>query len=325
MQKFTIVQAINQAIAQEMELDPTVVVLGEDVGRDGGVFRVTEGLIEKFGEERVIDTPLAEAGIAGTAIGMAVFGLKPIAEFQFDGFSLPALDQLINHAARLRWRSRGRFHVPAVFRFPYGGGIKALEHHSDSPETHYAHTPGLKVVIPSDPYDAKGLMTGAIRDPDPVIFMEPKRIYRAFKQDVPEEQYAVPLGEARIVREGTDLTLVGYGAMVRIMAEAADKLLAENINTEVIDLRTISPWDEKTVIDSVKKTGRCVIVHEAQKQLGMGSEISATINEKALLSLQAPVERVTGYDIIPPLPRNERYYFFDSGRVVNACKRVMSY
>ncbi|HLC45411.1 MAG TPA: alpha-ketoacid dehydrogenase subunit beta, partial [archaeon] len=238
MARLTLIQAVNQALLQEMERDSKVVVMGEDVGRDGGVFRATEGLWQKFGGDRVIDTPLAESGIVGTAIGMAAYGLKPVAEIQFDGFIYPALDQLISHAAKLRNRTRGRFHVPLVVRVPWGGGIKALEHHSESPEALFAHMPGMKVVIPSSPYDAKGLLISSIRDPDPVIFFEPKKIYRAFREDVPEEPYTIPLGEAKVVREGSDVSVITYGSLVREAVKAAEQAAQENVSVEVVDLRT---------------------------------------------------------------------------------------
>lgn len=322
MPKLNMVEAINLALHQEMKKDKTVVVLGEDVGLDGGVFRVTEGLYKKFGRERVIDTPLAESGIVGVSIGMAVNGLKPVAEIQFEGFMAPAFDQLVTHAARIRNRSRGRFTVPMVLRSPYGGGIKALEHHSEAPETHHIHIPGLKVVMPSTPYDAKGLLISAIRDPDPVIFFEPKKIYRAIKQEVPEKEYLIPIGKASVVKEGEDITLITYGSLVRTSLKAVENL-SESV--EVIDLRTLKPLDTEAIINSVLKTGKVVIVHEAPKTLGFGAEISALINEKALLRLEAPVERVTGFDTIVPLPKTEHYYFPDEKRIQNAIKKVMEF
>lgn len=318
------VQAINTALKQEMEKDPTVILLGEDIGINGGVFRVTEGLWQKFGDKRVIDTPLAESGLIGASIGMAVYGLKPVPEIQFDGFSIPAFDQLINHASRIRNRTRGRFHVPLTVRIPYSGGIRALEHHSDSPETYFVHTPGLKVVVPSGPYDAKGLLVSAIRDPDPIIYLEPKRIYRAIKEEVPEEEYTIPIGEAKIVQPGGDITVITYGAMLKIVKEAVEKI-GERRSIEVIDLRTLSPMDTDSVIKSVSKTGRCVIVHEAQRTLGMAAEIIARINEKALLSLEAPIERVTGYDVVYPLPKLENYYLPNADRIVDAIERTMNF
>jgi pyruvate dehydrogenase E1 component beta subunit len=307
-----------------MERDPDVVLLGEDIGTDGGVFRATDGLIKEFGENRVNDTPLSESGIVGVAIGLALYGLKPVAEIQFEGFLYPALDQIISHAGRIRNRSRGRFHVPLVIRFPYGGGIRAPEHHSDSPEALLVHTPGVKVVMPSTPYDAKGLLTSAIRDPDPVLFMEPKRVYRAIVEDVPEDDYTVPLGEAKIVREGTDVTLVSWGAMMRLSREAAEKV-KDTISVEVIDLRTLSPMDTATITRSVEKTGRALAVHEAPRTAGLGAEIAAVINETAFLSLEAPIERVTGFDVPFPQHKLENYYLPDTERIVKAIQKVASF
>ncbi len=325
MPELNMVEAINLALQQEMAKDERVLVLGEDVGKEGGVFRVTTGLQQKFGEQRAIDTPLSEAGIIGTSIGIAAYGLRPIPEIQFDGFVHPAFDQLVSHAARLRTRSRGRYTCPLVLRFPYGGGIRALEHHSDSFETLYVHVPGLKVVIPSSPYDAKGLLISAIRDPDPVVFMEPKRIYRAIRQDVPTDEYTVPLGKADIRRSGSDVSLICYGAMVREAEKAADALQSERVSCEIIDLRTLSPLDTKTMIDSVKKTGRAVVIHEAPRTCGMGAEIAALITERALLNLQAPVERVTGYDTVMPLYALEHEYLPDPFKIQMAVKKVMSF
>jgi len=325
MAKLNMVEAINVGLREEMGRDPTIVILGEDVGKEGGVFRVTDGLQEKYGVSRVIDTPLAESGIVGVAFGMAVNGLRPIAEIQFEGFLYPCLDQINNHISRIRNRSRGRFTAPLVIRTPYGGGIHAPEHHSDSPEAILAHIPGIKVVIPSTPSEAKGLLLSCIRDPDPVIFMEPKRIYRAIREEVQEGEYTVPLGKARIVQEGKDVTVVAWGAMVRECLTAAEQLKADKVDLEIIDLRTISPIDTETIVASVRKTGRCVIVHEAPKTCGLGAEIIALINEKALLSLQAPVERVTGFDIPVPLPKTEHYYLPNPKRIVMAVKKVMSF
>lgn len=321
MTVMNMVQAINSALMQEMESDETVIVLGEDVGIDGGVFRVTDNLLKKF-PNRVIDTPLAELGIAGTAVGMAVYGLKPVAEIQFDGFTPPILDQVISHAGRIRWRTSGRYHAPLVIRFPYGGGIKALEHHSDSPEAYFVHTPGVKVVIPSSPYEAKGLLISSIRDPDPVIFMEPKRIYRAIKEDVPDESYTIPLGEAKVVREGEDVTLIAYGAMLRTCKQVMEK---SKHNIEVIDVRTLSPLDTKTIIESVKKTGRAVIVHEAPRSCGFGAELVAVINDKDLLHLKAPVTRVTGFDTVMPLPKLEEFYIPSTERIEAGIEKVMEF
>jgi pyruvate dehydrogenase E1 component beta subunit len=326
MARLNIVEALDQALLQEMARDPRVIVLGEDVGKDGGVFRVTDGLVERCGEERVIDTPLAESGIVGFAIGLAIAGYRPVAEIQFAGFVYPAYDQIVSHAARMRNRSRGRFTVPLVVRMPYGGGIRALEHHSESTEVIFAHIPGLKVVVPADPYDAKGLLTSAIRDPDPVIFLEPARVYRAIKMEVPREQYAIPLGQARVVREGRDLTLIGWGAQLRTCREAGERLAAENrYDIEVVDVRTLSPFDHETVVRSVEKTGRAVIVHEAARTCGFGAEISAQIMERALLSLQAPVRRVTGLDVFPPLAKLEDYFQPDVDLVVSEIIATMEF
>ncbi|MBI4017798.1 MAG: alpha-ketoacid dehydrogenase subunit beta [Candidatus Aenigmarchaeota archaeon] len=320
--KLTMVEALNIALKQEMAKDSSVIVLGEDVGKDGGVFRVTDGLWEKFGGERVIDTPLAESAIIGASIGLALGGMKPVCEAQFDGFSLPMLDQLISHASRIRWRSRGRFAAHLVLRFPYGGGIRALEHHSDSPEAYYAHTPGLKVVIPSSPYDAKGLLVSAIRDPDPVVFMEPKRVYRAIREDVPETEYTVPIGKANVVQEGSDITLVSWGAMVR---ECKEALALTPYSVELIDLRTISPMDTKTVIESVKKTGRAVVVQEAPRNCSVSAEVAATIQKEAFLSLKAPVKRVTGFDTVIPFARMEGFYIADEKRIAKEIEKVMKF
>ncbi len=325
MPKLNMVEAINLALREELERDSRVVILGEDVGKEGGVFRVTDGLQQKFGESRVVDTPLAELGIVAVAFGMAVYGIRPIAEIQFEGFLYACIDQIINHVGRIRNRSRGRFTCPLVIRVPYGGGIHAPEHHSDSPEAMFAHIPGIKVVIPSSPYEAKGLVLSSIRDPDPVIFMEPKRIYRAIREEVPEGDYTIPLGKARLVREGKDLTVVAWGAMLREALNAAEQLKGDKIDSEVIDLRTISPIDAETIITSIRKTGRGVIVHEASRTCGLGAEIIARINEKALLSLQAPVERVTGFDIPVPLMKTEHYYLPNSKRIVMAAKKVMNF
>ena len=323
MAKLNMVEALNMALREEMERDPRVVIFGEDVGKEGGVFRVTDGLQQKFGADRVVDTPLAESGIVGVALGMAVNGLRPIAEIQFEGFLYPCLDQINNHIGRMRNRSRGRFTCPLVIRFPYGGGIHAPEHHSDSPEAILAHIPGIKVVIPSTPYEAKGLLLSCIRDPDPVLFMEPKRIYRAIREEVPEGDYVIPLGKAKVVQEGKDVTVIAYGAMVREAVSASEKLKGE-ASLEIIDLRTISPMDVDAIIASIRKTGRGVVVHEAPKTCGLGAEIIALINEKALFSLQAPIERVTGFDIPVPLMKSEHYYLPNPERIVSAVKKVMS-
>jgi pyruvate dehydrogenase E1 component beta subunit len=321
--KLNMVQAINLALHEEMERDPDVIVMGEDVGIDGGVFRVTEGLLNKFGSERVIDTPLAESGIVGTALGMAVYGLKPVAEIQFEGFSYMTIDQLAAHASRIRNRSRGTYHCPMVIRTPYGGGVRALEHHSEAVATFYIHIPGMKVAIPSSPYDAKGLLISAIRDPDPVFFFEPKRLYRAFREEVPEGDYTVPLGEGKKLTEGDDVTLISWGAMARVCLEALK--LVKDVSVELIDLRTLSPLDDKIITESVRKTGRAVIVHEEPRTLGLGAEIIARINEKAFLYLEAPVKRVTGYDVPMPLAKLEDYYLPDAERVARAIKEVATF
>lgn len=324
MAKMTMVQALNLALRQEMEKDDRVIVLGEDVGLDGGVFRVTDGLIQQFGEQRVVDTPLAESAIVGMSIGMAAYGLHPVAEIQFSGFSYQAFHQLENHAARLRWRSRGRFTVPMVMRAPYGGGVRALEHHSESREAYWAHTPGLKMVIPSGPRSARALLISAIRDPDPVVFYEPKALYRAFREEVPEEEETFPLGKSKIVREGTDITLIAYGAMMRPTLEAADRLREKyGAEAEVVDLLTLSPLDESLFTASVRKTGRAVVIHEAPRSFGPGAEIAAKIAEKSFYYLEAPVVRVTGFDVVIPLFSREKAYLPGAGRIVREARRVL--
>ena len=324
-EKLTIAQAVKNALWQEMKTNDNVIVLGEDVGVDGGVFRATDGLFEEFGGERVIDTPLAESGIVGTSIGLAVAGFRPVAEIQFMGFVYPALNQILAHAARMRNRTMGGLHVPLVIRMPYGGGIHAPEHHSESYESIYVNTPGLKVVIPSTPYDAKGLLIAAIRDDDPVIFMEPKLIYRAFRGDVPVEPYTIPFGKANVVRRGSDVTLITYGAMVRVCLDVAKALEEERVSAEIVDLRTLNPLDIETVIESVKKTGRAVVVHEAPKTGGFGAELSALISERAILQLLAPVERATGFDVTFPLSTLEKYYMPTSARVLRAVKKTLEF
>ena len=325
MAKMTMVQAINLALRQEMEKDDRVIVLGEDVGRDGGVFRVTDGLIDQFGEERSVDTPLAESGIVGTSIGMAVYGLRPVCEIQFSGFSYLAFHQIESHAARLRLRSQGKCEVPLVIRAPYGGGIRALEHHSESREAHYAHTPGLKTVIPSSPRNARALLVSAIRDPDPVIFFEPKFVYRAFREEVPEEEETMPLGKPQRVREGKDLTVVSYGAMMRATLEAAEILREEDgVEAEIIDLLTVSPLDHRPVTESVEKTGRALIVHEAPRSFGAGAEIVARLVEKSFFYLEAPVARVTGFDVHIPLFSREKFYLPGKERIVRAARNVLN-
>jgi len=325
MAKLTMVEAINLALKQEMEKDPRVLILGEDVGKNGGVFRVTQGLIDIFGEARVMDTPLSESAIAGVAIGMAVYGLRPIAEIQFEGFVYAAMEQLASHAGRIRNRSRGRYHCPLVVRVPYGGGIRAPEPHSGSNETYFVHTPRIKVVVPSTPYEAKGLLISAIRDPDPVIFMEPKKVYRSLREEVPEEEYLIPFGEARIVQEGADITLITWGAMLQPTLQAAALMEQNGKKAEIIDLRTLYPLDTETIIESVKKTHRAVVVHEAPATCGVGAEIIARINEKALVHLEAPVQRVTGFDTVMPLPKLEKYYLPSAERVVQAADRAVNF
>ena len=319
------VEAINLALMEEMARDESIIVLGEDVGRLGGVFRVTDGLQAKFGPERVVDTPLAEAGIVGTALGLALGGFKPVPEIQFMGFLPPALDQIICHISRYRNRSRGRYSLPMVIRMPYGAGIHAPEHHSESTEAILAHIPGLKVVIPSNPYDAKGLLAAALRDPDPVIFLEPKRIYRAIREETPAGEYTVPLGTAKVIRTGETVTAVAWGSMVREVVRAADLLAPEGIRVEIIDLRTIAPMDDETIVASIKKTGRGVIVHEACRTCGLAAEIIARIQEKAFLSLAAPLERVTGFDTIVPLLKLEDHYLPDAFRIGRAIRKVVNY
>lgn len=325
MALLTNIQAINHTLEQQMEKDDSVVVFGEDVGFEGGVFRATAGLQKKFGEDRCFDTPLAEAGIIGSAVGMAINGLKPVAEIQFSGFMLPAYNQIVGHVARMRNRTRGRYHLPMVIRMPYGGGIRALEHHSESPETLFAHIPGLKVVIPSTPYDTKGLLTAAIQDPDPVIFMEPKRIYRAFKQEIPDEEYTVPIGKAKVVKEGKDITIVAWGALVREVQKAMKTLEDEGISVELIDLRTIMPIDQETIIKSVQKTGRFLVVHEAVKSFGPGAELISIVNEGAFLNLEAPPTRLTGFDTIVPLPKGEHHYIIDPKRIAYEVRKLIKY
>jgi pyruvate dehydrogenase E1 component beta subunit len=319
----TLAQAINRALVQSMDADPRVMVLGEDVGRTGGVFRVTDGLRERFGGERVVDTPVAESGIVGTALGLAIGGMRPVAEIQFLGFSYPAYDQVVSHVSRIRNRSRHRFTAPMVLRIPYGGGIGAAEHHSESTEVIYAHTPGLKVVVPSTPGDAKGLLLSAIADPDPVVFLEPIRLYRAVKEVVPEESPPVPIGDARVARPGSDVTLVAYGAMLRETERAADLLEGDGVSAEVIDLRTLSPLDAGTVAASVERTGRAVVVQEAPRTGGLAGEVIAEIQARCLYSLQAPVERVTGWDTVFPLKRSEHLYLPTPERIAAAARRTL--
>jgi len=318
------VQALNLALRQEMEKDDGIILLGEDVGVDGGVFRVTEGLIEKFGEQRVLDTPLAESGIVGMSIGMAAYGLRPVCEIQFSGFSYLSFHQIESHASRLRWRSQGRFHVPMVVRTPYGGGVRALEHHSESREAFYAHMPGLKMVIPSGPRIARALLVSAIRDPDPVIFFEPKALYRAFREEVPDEEETCPLGKSRLVLEGEDLTMISYGAMMRPSLDAASELKdKDGIRVEVIDLVTISPLDDELFVQSVKKTGRAMVIHEAPRSFGPGAEIVSRLVEKAFFYLEVPISRVTGFDILIPLFSRENYYLPNVQRIVRSARQLL--
>ena len=323
MAKVTLIEAITMATAYEMDRDDSVVVLGEDVGVNGGVFRATAGLQERFGKHRVLDTPLAEALIAGISIGMATQGMKPIAEIQFSGFIYPVVDQMINHAGRLRTRTRGRMHVPMVLRAPSGGGIHAPEHHSESNEAMFAHMPGIRVVMPSSPARAYGLLLAAIRDPDPVVYLEPTRMYRMYKQELQDDGEALPLDTCFVLREGNDVTLVSWGAMIHETMLAAKDMEAQDVDCEVIDLATVSPIDFETIIDSVEKTGRLVIVHEAPKSFGVGAEIAAEVADKALFSLEAPIQRVTGYDTPMPLFKLEHDYMPSVNRVCKAIRRTL--
>jgi len=318
-----LVEAVNDALHVELERDPSVLVMGEDVGRLGGVFRATAGLQERFGADRCVDTPLAEAGILGTAVGLCMAGWRPVCEMQYDAFSYPALDQLINHVGRYRWRTRGKMLFPLVIRMPYGGGVRAPELHDDSPETYYVHTPGVKVAIPSTPADAKGLIAAAIRDPDPVVVFEPKLIYRTARGEVPEGEHVVPLGTARVAREGSDVTLVAYGAMVPLAERAADALAGEAA-CEVLDLRTLKPLDEEALLASVGKTGRAVLVQEAPRVCGYAAEVAAVLAEKAIFDLRGPVLRVTGYDVPYPYWQIEDAYMPSVERVVDAVRRVLA-
>jgi pyruvate dehydrogenase E1 component beta subunit len=321
--ELTIVQAINRGLVEAMRADPEVLLLGEDIGINGGVFRATEGLFKEFGGDRVIDTPLSETGIIGAAIGMALYGMKPVAEIQFLDFIYPAFDQIVSELAKFRYRSGGQYPCHVVVRSPYGGGIKGGLYHSQSSEAYFAHTAGLKVVIPSTPADAKGLLTTAISDPDPVLFLEPKRIYRAVTGEVPDGELRLPFGQARIAREGTDLTIFAYGAMIPPCVSAAESLAADGTSAEVVDLRTLVPLDEKAVLASVEKTGRAVIVHEAPRFCGFGAELAAVLAEKAFFSLKAPVQRVTGYDT--PFPYAlENAYLPNAERIVHAAKAVVA-
>ncbi len=325
MAELTLVEAVNHALARALQDDPAVIVFGEDVGRDGGVFRATDGLIERFGAERVLDTPIAEAAIAGIAVGMAAYGLRPVAEIQFDGFMYSTLDQMVNHASRLRNRTRGRLSCPMVLRAPFGGGIHAPEHHSESPEAMFAHIPGLRVVIPSSPARAYGLLLAAIRDPDPVVFLEPKRSYRAHREEVADDGVALALDTCFTVREGSDLTLISWGAMLGETLAAADTLAAEGVAAEVIDVATLRPLDADTITASVARTGRAVIVHEAALSGGFGAEIAARLAERCLFELLAPVLRVAGYDTVMPLAKLEQHYMPSRERILEAAHEVMRY
>ncbi len=324
MSTINIVQAVNQALKEEMRRDDRIVVLGEDVGRDGGVFRATEGLFDEFGADRVMDTPLAESGIIGTAIGMAIYGLNPVPEIQFLDFIYPAFDQIVTNLAKLRYRSGGQYSCHLVVRAPYGGGIKGGHYHSQSSEAYFTHTAGLKVVIPGTPYDTKGLLLSSLRDPDPVIFLEPKRIYRAVKGEVPDGEFTVPLGKAKVAREGRDVSVFAYGAMLHVALEAAEAAKKNGVEVEVVDLRTLVPLDIQTILASVQKTGRVIIVHEAPKTSGFGAEISAQIAERAIEYLKGPILRVTGYDT--PFPYTlEEYYLPNVPKVLKAIEKIMQY
>ncbi|MGA2199075.1 MAG: alpha-ketoacid dehydrogenase subunit beta [Nitrososphaerales archaeon] len=320
----TIVQSVNQTLRDEMRRNGNMVILGEDVGRDGGVFRATEGLFDEFGGERVIDTPLAEDAIVGMAIGMALYGLEPVAEIQFMDFIYPAFNEIVNELAKLRYRSGGQFPAHVVIRTPYGGGVKGGHYHSQSTEAYFIHTPGLVVLAPSTPYDTKGLLLSAMRSPDPVIFLEPKRIYRTVREEVPAEEYLVPIGKAKVVQEGSDLTLVSWGAMAQTCREAVALAAMENLSVELIDLRSLLPFDIETLIQSVKKTGRVVVAHEATKTAGFGAEISAQVSERAIDSLKAPIVRVAGYDT--PFPYAlESVYMPSPERILRAIRKALSY
>jgi len=325
MPELTLVEAVRAALARAMADDPAVLVLGEDVGRDGGVFRATDGLLARFGEERVLDTPLSEALLAGLGVGLAAQGFRPVVEYQFTGFIYPAIDQLVNHAGRLRNRTRGRLSCPMVVRAPCGGGIGAPEHHSESPEAMFAHIPGIRTVIPSSPRRAYGLLLAAIRDPDPVVFLEPTRLYRAVREEVADDGTALPLDRCFILREGRDLTLVTWGATTRDVLAAADTLAAEGISAEVVDVATLAPLDAAVILASVARTGRCVVAHEAPLTAGFGAEIAARLAGEGLFSLVAPVERVTGWDTVMPLPRLEGHYLPGEARILAAARKVLAF
>lgn len=325
MKVMNMVQAINNALDIKLKEDIDVVVYGEDVGLEGGVFRVTQGLQKRYGEERVFDSPLAESAIVGTALGMGIAGLRPVVEIQFSGFVYPAFNQIVSHVSRMRTRSRGKYHSPLVIRMPYGGNIKALEHHSESMEALFGHVPGIQVVIPSTPYDAKGLLISSIENNDPVIYMEPKQIYRAIKQDVPEDKFSIPLGRAKILSEGNDITIVSYGALIRDVQRAMVMAKKGNISVELIDLRSIYPIDRETIIQSIKKTGRILIVNEGPTSFGVGAELMAISNEEAFLHLEAPPTRLSGFDTVPPLPRGEHFYFHSPERIYFEIKKLLEY
>ncbi len=325
MKVMNLVQAINDALDIKLKEDKNVVVYGEDVGVEGGVFRVTEGLQVKHGVRRVFDSPLAESGIAGTALGMAIAGMRPVIEMQFDGFSYPAFNQIISHISRFRNRTRGKFSVPLVIRIPYGGGINALEHHSESPEAYFGHTPGLKVVIPSTPYEAKGMLIAAIEDPDPVIFMEPKRIYRAIKQEVPEEKFLIPLNKAKVLQAGEQITVIAYGAMIREAQKAIVIAKQKGYSVELIDLRSIWPIDREVISQSVRKTGRVLVVTEAPQSYGPAAELISIVNEEAFLSLEAPPTRLTGFDTVIPLPLGEKHYMISPERIASEIERIIKF
>lgn len=325
MSVMNMVQALNNAMDIKLADDKSVVMFGEDVGVEGGVFRVTEGLQKKYGVDRVFDSPLAESAIVGTGLGMAVSGLRPVVELQFDGFTYPAFNQIISNVSRMHNRTRGKFRAPMVIRFPYGGGINAIEHHSESPEALFAHIPGIKVIAPSTPYDAKGLLISAIESEDPIIFMEPKRIYRAIKQEVPEEKYSIPIGKAKVLKEGFDVTVISFGALIRECQKAIDMAEASGISVELIDLRTIYPIDRETITESIKKTGRVVIVAEAPQSFSVGSELMAIANEEAFLSLEAPPKRVMGFDTIVPLAQGEKHFMVSPDRIFYEIEKTAKY
>lgn len=325
MSVMNMVQALNNAFDIKLAEDPTIVIFGEDVGLEGGVFRVTEGLQKKYGEKRVFDSPLAESAIVGTGLGMAMSGLRPIVELQFDGFTYPAFNQIISNVSRMNNRTRGMYKAPMVIRFPYGGAINAIEHHSESPEALYAHIPGLKVVVPSTPHDAKGLMISAIETDDPVIFMEPKRIYRAIKQEVSDEKFSIPIGKAKVLTEGSDITIIAFGAMIRECQKAIDMAKASGISVELIDLRTIYPIDRETIGASIRKTGRVLIVAEANESFSVGSELIAIANEEAFMSLEAPPRRVMGFDTIVPLAQGEKYFLVTPERILYEIEKTMRF